>query len=80
MFHVTHTFENFTATPNVIRFKYPGENISQATHSALLKLPFLPLGECRVHLFDTFASGSLLSLGETLFAGCTAYFDANNVW
>ena len=80
MVHVTLPFENVTATPNGIRVKYPDRNISQTTHSALLKLQFLPVEERRVHLFDTLASGSLLSLGKLCNEGCTAYFNAKKVY
>ena len=73
--HVTLLFDNVTAKPNVIRLKYPDENISQATHSALLKLQFLPVEERRVRFFDTHASGSLLSLVKLCDAGCIAYFN-----
>ena len=43
MVPVTLPFNNVTATPDEIRFKYLDGNISQATHSTLLKLPFLPV-------------------------------------
>ena len=72
MVHVTLPFDNFITTPNVIRVKYPDGNITQATHSVLLKLPFLPVEARRVHLVDTLVSGSLLSLGKLYNAGCTS--------
>ena len=55
MVHVTLQFDNVTATPNVIRVKYPDRNISQATHSAISKLQFLTVKARRVHMFDTLA-------------------------
>ena len=76
MVHVTLPFLNVTAKPNGIRFKYPDGKISQATHSDLWKLPLLPVETRHVHLFDTLASGLLLSLGKLFYAGCTAYFSA----
>ena len=79
MVHVTLPFDNFTATPNGIRVKYPDVNISQATHYDLLKLIFLPVKAPCVHLFDTLASCLLLSLGKLLDAGCKAYFNAKNI-
>ena len=39
-------------------------NISQATHSDILELLFLSVEARLVQLFDTLASGSLLSLGK----------------
>ena len=80
MVHVTLPFDDFTATPNGIRVKYSDGNISQATHSALLEIPFLSVEVCRVHLFDTLASGSLLSIGKLCDAGYTAYFNAKKVY
>ena len=80
MFHITLAFDNITDTPNGIRVKHPDENIPQATHPALLKLPFLPINARRFHLFDTIASGFLLSLGKLCYAGCTDYFNAEKVY
>ena len=80
MVHVTLPFNNVTATPNGIIVKYPDGNIAQATHSALFKLPFLPVEARCVHLFDTLASGSLLSLVKLCNAGCTAYSNAKKVY
>ena len=80
MVRVKLPFNNFTATPNGIRVKYPDEKISQATHSDILKIPFLPVEERRVHLFDTLASGSLISLGKLYNAGCTYYFNSKKVY
>ena len=71
MVYVTLPFENVIAKPNGIRVKYPDGNIAQATHSALLKLPFLPIEAHRVRLFGTLESGLLLSLGKLRDAGCT---------
>ena len=76
MVHVTLPFDNVTATPNGIRVKHPDGKISQATQSDLSKLPFLPVKECRVNLFDTLASESLLSHGKLYNEGCTDYFNA----
>ena len=73
MVPVTLPFNNVTATPNGIRFKYLYGNISQETHSTLLKLPFLPVQECHVNLFDTLLSVFLLKLGKLYKAGCKAY-------
>ena len=69
MVHFTLPFNNVTATPNGIIVKYPDGNIAQETHSALLKLPFLPAEARLVHLFDTLASGLLLSLRKLFDAG-----------
>ena len=77
---VTLPFDNVAATPNGIRVKHPDGNISQETHNALLKLTFLPVGACRVHLFDTLESGWLISLGKLFDAGCTAYLNAKKVY
>ena len=57
MVHVTLPFDDVTSTPNGIRVKYPDVNIAQAIHSALLKLTFLPVEACCVHVFGTLASG-----------------------
>ena len=62
MVHVTLPFENVAATPNGIIVKYPDGKISQATHSGLLKLPFLPVEARRFHLLDTPKPGYLLYL------------------
>ena len=70
MVQINIKFDNVTATPDGIRFKHPDGNISQVTHFALLKLPFLPVDARRVHLFYTLASGSLLSLGNFCDSGC----------
>ena len=64
MVHVTLLLDNVTATTNLIRVKYLDGNIDQAIHSAPLKLPCLPVKAHPVHLFDTIASGFLLSLGK----------------
>ena len=80
MVHVILPFNNVTATPNGIRVKYPDGSISQATHSALLELTFLPVEAHLSHLFDTLASGSLLSPGKLCDAGCTAYFNAKRLY
>ena len=80
MVHGILPFDNVTATPNGIRVKYPYGNIAQVNHSALLKLPFLPVEARRVHLFDTLASGSILSLGNFCDSGCTAYFNAKKFY
>ena len=80
MVHFTFQFNNVTATPNLIRVKYPDVNISQATHSSLLKLPFLPVEALRVHLFYTLAPGSLLFLGKLCDVVCTAYFNAKKFY
>ena len=76
MVHVTLSFGNVTARPNGIRVKYSDGNISQAIHSSLLKLPFLPVEAHHVHLFDTLALGSLPPPRKICNAGCTAYFNA----
>ena len=77
--YVTLPFENVTAKPNGIRVKYPDGNIAQATHSDILKLPFLPIEAHLVHLFDTLASGLLLSPGKLYNTGCIAYFNTKKV-
>ena len=77
--YVTLPFENVIAKPNGIRVKYPDRNTAQATHSALLKLPFLPAEAHHVHLFNTLALGLLLSLGKLYNTGCIAYFNATKV-
>ena len=79
MVHVTPPFENVTATPNGIRVKFPYGKISQATHSDILNLPFLPIEARRVHLFGTLEEGSLLSLENIFDSGCTAYLNAKKV-
>ena len=80
MVHVTLPFDNFTPTPNGIIVKYPDGNISQATLSALLKIPFLPIEASRVRLFGTISSGLLLSIGKTFDAGCTYYLNYIKVY
>ena len=80
MVQVTTPFDSVIATPNGIGVKYPDGNTFQATYYALLKLKFLPVETCRVHLFDTLASGSLLSLGKLFNAGCIDYFNAKKVY
>ena len=69
MVHVTLLFNNLIPKPNGIRVKYSDGNIPQATHYALLKLPFFPVEACFIHLFDTLASGSLPSLKKKLMQG-----------
>ena len=80
MVHVTLQFNNISVTSNVIRVKYPDVNISQATHYTLLKLPFLPVETCRVHLFNTLAPEWLHSPGKLFDTDCTAYFNAKKVY
>ena len=45
-----------------------------------MKIKFLPVEACHVHLFDTLAPGLLLSLGKTCDTGCIYYFDAKKVY
>ena len=80
MLHVTLPFDNVTATPNGIIVKYPDGNISQAKHYDILKPPFLPVEARCVHMFDTLASGLLISLWKLFDAGCTAYFNDKKLY
>ena len=80
MVQVTLPFENVTEPPNGIRVKYPYGNISQATPSALLKLPFLTIKARNIHLFDNLAPGLLLSLVKIYDTGCTSYFNAEKIY
>ena len=80
MVHVTISFDNVTATPNGIKVKYPDGNISQATHSDLLTLPFLPFKARLVHLFDTLSLGSLLSIGKLYNIRCTSYLNNRKIY
>ena len=80
MVRVTLLFDNVTATTNGIRVKYPDANISQSTHSALLKLIFLSVKACIVHLFDTLISGFIIYFVNLCNIGCTDYFNAKKVY
>ena len=73
-------FSNIQPSVNGVRVKYPDGIIDQATHTATLDVPSLPLQARQVHLFNKLASGSLLSLGQLCDAGCTAYFDNTAVY
>ena len=78
--HVNLPFSNVQSTDNGIKVKYPDGVIDQATHTATLDIPSLPLKARQVHLFRKLASGSLLSLGQLCDAGCTAYFNKKTVY
>ena len=78
--HVNLPFSNVQSTNNGIRVKYPDGVIDQATHTATLDIPSLPLQARQVHLFNKLASGSLLSLGQLCDTGCTAYFNNKTVY
>jgi hypothetical protein len=78
--HVNLPCSNVQSTNNGIRVKYPDGVIDQATHTATLDIPSLPLQARQVHLFNKLASGSLLSLGQLCDTGCTAYFNNKTVY
>ena len=80
MVNVNLQFDIVTATPNGIIVKHPDGNISQSNQSTILKLPFLPVEARCVHLFDTLASGLLLSLEKLCDTGCIDYFNAKNAY
>jgi hypothetical protein len=80
MVQVNLPFSNITKTENGIKVMYPDGNTAQATHEAVLNLPILPLAARKVHLFESLASGALISLGKLCDSGCTAYFNATKVY
>jgi hypothetical protein len=80
MVHINLPFSNITKTPNGVKVMYPDGNTAQATHEAVLNLPILPIAARKVHLFESLASGALISLGKLCDSGCTAYFNATKVY
>ena len=60
--------------PSGINVLLPNHSKITSTHKAKLNIPTLPDQATSVHLFPSFASGSLLSVGQLYDAGCTATF------
>ena len=70
---------HLTPTKHGIIVELPNGSIIQATHTALLDLPSLPLAARTAHIFPDLKNGSLLSIGEMCDHGLTAQYTKHTV-
>ena len=79
-----NTTINLQATPtsttnSSIDVLLPNNETMQSTHTASLPIPSLPAAATKDHVFNSLASGSLLSVGKLSDHQCTAIFTADKV-
>ena len=78
--HTSIPVSNLTPTSSGIHVMLPNNETMQATHTATLNIPHLPIAARQAHIFPALASGSLLSIGQLCDHGCSAYFDNKKLY
>ncbi len=66
-------------TNNGLRVLLPDGSTIQASHTALLDLPDLPLAARQAHIFPQLKHNALISIAQFCDHGCTAVFTATSV-
>jgi hypothetical protein len=70
---------NRTPTSNGLRVLLPDGSTIQATHTALLDMPNLPLAARQAHIFPQLKHNGLISISQFCDLGCTALFTSTDV-
>ena len=71
-------YTNKTINPSLVIMLPDGSTIT-SSHTASLKIPFLPEEAYTARIFPTLTSGSLISIGQLSDSDCTAFFDTSTV-
>lgn len=75
---VTIPYLNKTPTSNELRVLLPNGSRIQATHTALLDMPNLPIAACQAHIFPQLKHKALISIYQ-FYQGCSALSTSTNV-
>jgi hypothetical protein len=70
---------NKTPTSNGLRVLLPDGSTIQATHTALLDMPNLPIAARQAHIFPQLKHNALISISQFYDHGCTALFTSTDV-
>ncbi len=70
---------NKTPTSNGLRVLLPDGSTIQATHTALLDMPNLPIAARQAHIFPQLKHNALISISQFCDHGCTALFTSTDV-
>jgi hypothetical protein len=70
---------NKTPTSNGLRVLLPDGSTIQATHTALLDMPDLPIAARQGHIFPQLKHNALISISQFCDHGCTALFTSTDV-